>query len=155
MDCSPPSSSVHGIDFPGKNTGVCYHFLLQGIFLTLVSHPRPLHLLHWQVDSLPLSHLGGHIYRYIHTHTHTHTHTHLYIYTYTCIYIYICAYMLSHFSHVWLLVTLWTIAHQAPLSVGFSRQEYWSGLPCASPHMCVCVCVCVTMYVHGFTYICM
>ena len=29
--------------------------------------------------------------------------------------------------------TLWTIAHQTPLSVGFSRQEYWSGLPCPSP----------------------
>ena len=28
---------------------------------------------------------------------------------------------------------LWTVAHQAPLSVGFSRQEYWSGLPCPSP----------------------
>ena len=30
-------------------------------------------------------------------------------------------------------VTLWTIAHQAPLSMGFSRQEYWSGLPCPPP----------------------
>ena len=30
-------------------------------------------------------------------------------------------------SHVWLFVTVWTIAHQASLSVGFSRQEYWSG----------------------------
>jgi len=34
-----------------------------------------------------------------------------------------------HFSHVWLFVTLWTIACQAPLSLGFSREEYWSGLP--------------------------
>ena len=32
--------------------------------------------------------------------------------------------MLSHFSHVWLFVTLWTVAHQAPLSVGCSGQEY-------------------------------
>ena len=31
------------------------------------------------------------------------------------------------------LVTLWTVAHQAPLSMGFSRQEYWSGLPFPSP----------------------
>ena len=37
--------------------------------------------------------------------------------------------MLSRFSHVQLFVTLWTIAHQAPLSMGFSWQEYWSGLP--------------------------
>ena len=38
-----------------------------------------------------------------------------------------------HFSCVQLFVTLWTIAHQALLSVGFSRQEYWSGLPFPSP----------------------
>ena len=37
--------------------------------------------------------------------------------------------MLSHFSHVQLFATLWTVALQAPLSMGFSRQEYWSGLP--------------------------
>ena len=35
--------------------------------------------------------------------------------------------------YVRLSVTLWTIALQAPLSVGFSRQEYWSGLPCPLP----------------------
>ena len=32
-------------------------------------------------------------------------------------------------SGVWLFVTPWTVAHQAPPSMGFSRQEYWSGLP--------------------------
>ena len=32
-----------------------------------------------------------------------------------------------------LFVTLWTVAHQAPLSMGFSGQEYWSGLPCPPP----------------------
>ena len=37
--------------------------------------------------------------------------------------------MLSHFSHVQLFATLWNVAHQAPLSMGFSRQESWSGLP--------------------------
>jgi len=36
----------------------------------------------------------------------------------------------SCFSRVQLFVTLWTIAHQTLLSMGFSRQEYWSGLPC-------------------------
>ena len=41
--------------------------------------------------------------------------------------------MLSHFSHVQLFVTPWTAAHQAPLSMGFSRQEYWSGLLCPPP----------------------
>ena len=44
---------------------------------------------------------------------------------------YVC--VLSHFSHVHLFETLWTIAHQAPLSMGFSRHEYWSGLPFPSP----------------------
>ena len=36
-------------------------------------------------------------------------------------------------SPVWLFVTLWTVARQAPLSTGFSRQEYWSGLPSPPP----------------------
>ena len=40
---------------------------------------------------------------------------------------------LSQFSRVQLFAALWTIAHKAPLSIGFSRQEYWSGLPCPSP----------------------
>ena len=38
--------------------------------------------------------------------------------------------VLSCFSCVQLFATLWTVAHQAPLSKRFSRQEYWSGLPC-------------------------
>ena len=50
--------------------------------------------------------------------THTHTQTHIYV----CV----CATLLSH---VQLFATLWTLACQAPLSVGFSRQEYWSRLP--------------------------
>ena len=37
------------------------------------------------------------------------------------------------FSHVRFFGTPWTLAHQAPLSMGFSRQEYWSGLPCPPP----------------------
>ena len=41
--------------------------------------------------------------------------------------------MLSCFSHVQLFATLWAVAHQAPLSMGFSRQEYWSGLPFPPP----------------------
>ena len=36
-------------------------------------------------------------------------------------------------SHVQLFVTPWTVAHHAPLSMGFSRQEYWSGLPFPAP----------------------
>ena len=44
-----------------------------------------------------------------------------------------CARVLSRFSCVRLLVTLWTVAFQASLSVGFSRQEHWSGLSCPPP----------------------
>ena len=44
-----------------------------------------------------------------------------------------CAWALSHFSHVLLFATLKTVACQAPLSMGFSRQEYWSGLSCPPP----------------------
>ena len=36
-------------------------------------------------------------------------------------------------SRIRLFATLWTIAHQAPPSMGFSKQEYWSGLPFLSP----------------------
>ena len=41
--------------------------------------------------------------------------------------------VLIHFSYIWLFATLCTIAHQAPLSMGLSRQEYWSGLSFPSP----------------------
>ena len=44
----------------------------------------------------------------------------------------VCARVLSHFSHVWHFAILWTVAHQVLLSVGFSRQEYWSRLPVSS-----------------------
>ena len=41
--------------------------------------------------------------------------------------------VLSHCSCVRLFATPWTVVCQAPLSIGFSRQEYWSGLPCPPP----------------------
>ena len=44
------------------------------------------------------------------------------------------AFVLSCFSCVWLFVTQWTLARQAPLSTGFSRQEHWSGLPSPPPN---------------------
>ena len=62
---SCPTLQPHGLqparllfpwDFPGKNTGVGCHFLLQGIFWTQGLNLR---LLHWQADCLPLSHLGS------------------------------------------------------------------------------------------------
>ena len=44
-----------------------------------------------------------------------------------------CLCLLSRFSHIQLLVTLWTVALEAPLSIGFCRQEHWSGLSCPPP----------------------
>ena len=41
--------------------------------------------------------------------------------------------VLSCFSHVRFFATLWTVSCQALLSIGFFRQEYWSGLPCPPP----------------------
>ena len=92
----------------------------------------------------------------------------------------VCA-VLNCFSRVRLSATPWTVAHQAPLPMGFSRPEYWRGVPCPPPgalpenpgnkpaspkspalasglftagaagEPCVCLCVCVHLYV---SYIC-
>ena len=50
---------------------------------------------------------------------------------YVCVYVCVCVF--SCFSHTHLCVILWTTAHPSPLSMGFSRQEYWSELPCSPP----------------------
>ena len=61
--CKPincvPCWFLYPWDFPGKNTEVGCHFLLQRIFPTQRSNPHLLCLLHWQEDSLPLSNLPG------------------------------------------------------------------------------------------------
>ena len=44
-----------------------------------------------------------------------------------------CMCVLSHLSHVQLFATPWTVAHPSPLTMGFSRQQYWSGLLCPPP----------------------
>ena len=54
----------------------------------------------------------------------------MYVYTFKK---YMCECMLSRFSRIQVCATQWTIARQAPLSMGFSRQAYWSGLPCPPP----------------------
>ena len=56
MDCHPPGSSVLGVSRAGI---LGCHFLLQGVFPTQESNLRLLHLLHWQTDSLLLSHVGN------------------------------------------------------------------------------------------------
>ena len=54
-----PTRLLHLWNFPDKNTGVGFHLLLQGMFLTKRSNPLLLDLLHWQADSLSLCHLGS------------------------------------------------------------------------------------------------
>ena len=66
--------------------------------------------------------------------------------------------VLGHSRHthcVWLSITLWTVAHQTPLSMGFSRQEYWSGLPCLPPghtHTHIYVYIYIYAYSPHFLY---
>ena len=50
-----------------------------------------------------------------------------------CLFNFCAECMLSHFSRVQLFETLWTVVWQAPLSMAFSRQEYYLGLPCPPP----------------------
>ena len=59
-------------------------------------------------------------------------------------------------SPVWLFATPWTAAHQAPPSMGFSRQEYWSGVPLPCPvymYICIYMYICVCMYMYTYTYV--
>ena len=80
-----------------------------------------------------------------HTHTHTHTHTHK-----TPLLL-----LLSRFSHVRLCATPQTAALQAPLSLGFSRQEHWSGLPFPScMHAKSLAKLCLTLYVLSCVWLC-
>ena len=50
-----------------------------------------------------------------------------------CVYLCVCVCVCYSVCHVQLFVTSWTVAHQIPLSIEFSRQKYWSGLPFPSP----------------------
>ena len=54
-----------------------------------------------------------------------------------CLCVCVCVHVLSCFSCVQLCATLWTLAYHAPLSVGLSRQEYWSGWLCPPPGDCL------------------
>ena len=138
--------------FPSKCTGVGCHFLLQRIFPTQGLNPC---LLHWQVGSLPLSHQG--ILK-----LHIAAARSLQSCLTLCdpiggsppgstvpgiLQARTLEWVAISFSNAWkwkvkvkslscvrLLVTPWTAAHQAPPSMGFSRQEYWSGVPLLSPY---------------------
>ena len=143
MDCSLPGPSVHG-NSPGKNPGVGCHALLHGIFPTQGSNPGLPHfrwilyylshhgspwILEWiaypfsRGSSQPRNPTGVSCTagRFFTSWATREAHSGMLLL------------LLSRFSHVQLCVTPQTAAHQAPLSLGFSRQEHWSGLPFPSP----------------------
>ena len=101
---------------PGKNTGVGYCALLQEIFVTQGSNPLLLCLLHWSVCSLYLNQMFS-----------------LNLQILVFFFFLMLLLLLSCFSCVRLCATPETAAHQAPTSLGFSRQEHCSGLLFPSP----------------------
>ena len=113
MDCSPPGSSVHGVSQARILEWVAISFSSESsqprdqTYASLIGRQNLYHQASW-----------GALYTFII----------IQIKSESSIYL-----LLSYFSHVWLFATLWTVACQAPLSLGFSRQEYWSGLPCPPP----------------------
>ena len=116
--CYPTGKLLYPWTSPDKNTGVGCHSLLQEIFPTQGSNPC---LLHWRGGSLLLSHLGSLFGR---------------------LHIFKCIFDLKHFQITMNLpghnlIGNWgrssISAYQAPPSMEFSRQEYWSGLPFPSP----------------------
>ena len=119
-------------DFPGNNTGLGCHFLLQGIFLTrdwiyisFIGRRILFFFKHWAtrealIYKLHMLYLHSMLFRY-----------HLIPSCFTDLLLLLL--LLSHFSCVRLCATPWTAAYQAPLSMGFAREEYWSGLPLPSP----------------------
>ena len=94
LKCVAPLS----MDFPSKNSGVSWHFFLQGTFQTQRSNLGLLHFLHWQASSLPPHHLGSPFEIYGHNSANR-----LFV-------------VVQSLSHVWLFLTPWIVAKQASLS---------------------------------------
>ena len=104
-------------------------------------------LLHWQVDSLPLSHQRSPVYLFlmetlIRKAFFLPNNKEMQNYTVTDLVSPAkeAPFLIASFNAKWNCsvmsdsATPWTVAYEAPLSMGFSRQEYWSGLPLPSPH---------------------
>ena len=172
IDYSPPVSSIHGIFFLRKNTRVGCYFLLQGIFLTQgwntpPPYPRLLNPLHWQTDSLPLAPPGKPLLPLC-----CFSHVRLCATPQTAaqpgfpvsgiLQARTLEWIAIAFSNAWkwrvkvkslscvrLLATPWTVAYQAPPSMGFSRQEYWSGVPLPSPQSVLRCCKLLICFIHS------
>ena len=136
MDCWPPGSSVHGIFqarilkwvytfLPRDQTRVSLSPALAGRFFT-TSASWEAHRAKWTGS---LSYMWARQppsdCKYVCTLGHL---QHVLL-----IFAGLLPLLLSRVSRVWLCATPWTAAYQAPPSMGFSRQEYWSGLPLPSP----------------------
>ena len=125
--CVTPQTAAtrlpHPWDSPGKNTGMDCHFLLQ--CKKVKSESEVAQLCPTLCDPMDYSLPGSSIHgifqaRVLEWGAIAFSDNH-------------SACMLNHFSHVQLFAALWTVARQAPLSLGLSRQEYWSGLPFPPP----------------------
>ena len=151
MDCSLPGSSLHGIlqarvlewvaisfsrgsSQPGNQTGVS---ALQADSLPIeLSGKRQWFVMSIQINRAALLILVGLIHTFV---VNTRSGRQLFwswLCSLTCVELacYRPFWWLVHvFSHVRLSATPWTVAHQAPLSMEFSRQDYWSGLPFPTP----------------------
>ena len=115
MDCSPPGSSVHGVvqartlEWVAISSSRGSSRPRDRTCVFCASFTGKQILYHWATGE-------AHSLRTVHSKW--------------GVCVCVCACVLSHFIRVCLFVTPWAIARQAPLSLGFSRQEYWSGLPC-------------------------
>ena len=113
MDCSFPGSSVHA-NSPGKNTGVCSCSLLQGIFPSQGSNPG---CIHCRQTLYHPSHQGSSVVSFLSV-------------------LILSVSLLCHLLDLSCAPTPCDPVDCSPpgsLSMGFSRQEYWSGLPCPFP----------------------
>ena len=113
-------------DSPGKNTGVGCHFLLQcrkGKSESEVAQSCPA-----LRDPMDCSPPGSSVHGIFQARV-----LEWGAITFSLKYLTSTQYCAQSLSHVQLLVTLWIAAYQVPPSMGFSRQEYWSGLPLPSP----------------------
>ena len=91
--------------------------------------PLPVHVCVYMYVRIRVYTLCIYICMWIICHIFPHYYMCAYVYMYPCVYIYHIRVCAQSLSYVQLFATPWTVARQAPLSLEFSRQEYWRGLP--------------------------
>ena len=144
----PPARFICPWGSPGKNTGVGCHALLQRMFPTQESSPSLLHC-RWILYCLSRQGRPSNLRNKTKSHRLLRYYPACNIHPTTDLLLLL---LLSRFSRVWLCATPKTAAYQAPLSLGFSRQEHWSGLPFPSPmHESEVAQLCPTLSNHWST----